>query len=221
MKTIFDLKDSQSGNSTLILGAGGTISDYGNKIKTFISDQNLKVIGINNSVEFHTPDYHLWTNNGRLKEFGKNINPSSVLMFGSNIKKELIAKFWGKKYIEVPYLDKEGRELSIKENIVQGHFRTAGCLAVVLAHIMGFDNIYVAGMDGYTYNDWSDIESNKGSQHFYGSGNTDNNSYEICKQKDELVGSALGSIRSFGIEFSIITPTKFNNYYSSDELSDY
>lgn len=221
MKTIFDLKNSHIGKSALILGAGGTLVDYGEKIKTFIADKDLKIIGINNSVEFYVPDYHLWTNNGRLKEFGKNINSFSVLMFGSNIKKELIDKFWGEKYISVPYVDKDNKNLAIKDNIIQGHFRTAGCLAIVLCYIMGFDSIYIAGMDGYTLNNWSDLKENKETQHFYGKGTTDNNSYEICKKKDELVYKSLDSISSFGIKFSIITPSVFERYYSNIELADY
>lgn len=221
MKTIFDIKDSEKGNSVLILGAGGTLEDYGDKVKKFIEDNNLKTIGINNSVQFHVPDYHLWTNTGRLKEFGANIDSSSIVLFGSNIKKDVIQGVWPKKYFSVPYTDKQRVILKVTSKHIYGTFRTAGCLSIIIANILGFDNIYIAGMDGYTYHNWASLKDGETSQHFYGKGLTDKNTKEICEEKDMRVYDALRSISSYGIKFSIITPTIFREFYDISKLSDY
>lgn len=221
MKTIFDIKNSQKGRSVLVLGSGGAIKTYGSMVKKLIKNDNLKTIGINNISSFHVPDYHVWTNTGRLKEFGHTINSSSVVLFGSNIKKDVISSIWPNKYISVPYTDKDGLAIKISSNHIQGNFRTAGCLSIVIAHILGFDNIYVAGMDGYTFNSWESMENGSASQHFYGNGLTDNNSKEICQKKDDQVKESLNSISSYGINFSIITPTIFNSFYNKDKFSDY
>lgn len=221
MKTIFDIEGSEKGNSVVIIGAGGTLSDYGDKIRNFIKDKDLKTIGINNSVAFYVPDYHVWTNTGRLKEFGGNINPSSRVLFGSNIKKDVIQKIWPNKYISIPYTDKEKTKVKVAANHIYGNFRTAGCLSIVLSHVLGFDNIYIVGMDGYTYHDWAKLIGGNESQHFYGKGLTDKNTKEICEEKDKRVSDALNSISSYGVKFSIITPTVFEKFYDGSKLSDY
>lgn len=221
MKTVFDIKDSEKGNSVIILGSGGTLDTYGDKVKQFIKDKELKTIGINNSVAFYVPDYHVWTNTGRLKEFGGNINKSSSILFGSNVRKDVIQKVWPNKYISIPYTDKEKMKIRITKNHIHGNFRTAGCLSIMLSHILGFENIYIAGMDGYTYCDWSKLKNGEDSQHFYGKGLTDKNTREICENKDRIVADALDSIFSYGVNFSIITPTVFQRFYDSSKLSDY
>lgn len=221
MKTIFDIKNSEEGRSVLVIGAGATLRDYGDRVGQFIKDNNLKTIGINNAVKFHVPDYHVWTNTGRLKEFGKNINPSSAVLFGSNIKKDVIQSVWPKKYVSIPYTDKSGLTVKVSSKHIYGNFRTAGCLSIVLANILGFDNIYIAGMDGYTYHNWASLKDGETSQHFYGKGLTDKNTKEICEEKDIRVYDALRSISSYGIKFSIITPTIFREFYDISKLSDY
>jgi hypothetical protein len=195
----------------VIIGAGSSIKKYENKIKNFISDK--KTIGINNITHLFVPDFHVWTNNQRLKNYGSCINDSSELVLGDRIRKEIIEQYNIRSFIQLRYEDSEEVPLCIREGKIYGYFRTAGCLSIMVAHCLGAKNIYIVGMDGYTLYPKDDLTTMKEDHHCYGSGYTDDASWEKCLKKDELVYKCLHSIKNYGVNFSILTPTVFKDFF--------
>jgi hypothetical protein len=195
--------------SALIIGAGSSITQYRTQILSFISNTNPVTFGINNMTSLLVPEYHLWTNNKRLLTFGHTIDKQSKVLFGSGLKEQNIQRVYGGSYQCIHYVDKPGQSISYDGKTIFGHFRTAGVLAIYLAHIMGAQNIYVIGMDGYTFNGMN------GDQHCYGKGMTDSTDWQLEVDKDRLVYDILDNIQCAGVNFSIITPTVFEKHYES------
>jgi len=200
----------------IIVGAGKTIADNESKLKDFIADNDCKVIGINYMTNFRHPDYHLCTNRQRLKAFGQCIDATkSRLMFHYRMPKDIIRRFHKGPYIKVVYSDDDrfAERFAIRESHIKGRFRTAGVLAIAIAHLMEAENIWVAGMDGYTLHPRDDVQSGKATQHCYGTGHTDDVPWEDGVAKDAAVQSCLDNLSKY-VSFKIITPTKFENHYA-------
>jgi hypothetical protein len=195
----------------VIIGAGSSIKTYEDKIRNFIKDK--KTVGINNMAHLFIPDFHVWTNNQRLRDYGSCINSNSELILGYGIKQKIIDKHKIKSFIRLEYEGNEGTQINIKDCKVFGYFRTAGCLSIMIAHYLGAKNIYVVGMDGYTLYSQEELKNKEKDHHCYGSGHTDDVSWEKCLIKDEKVYNCLRSINDYGIKFSILTPTKFKDFY--------
>lgn len=208
------LLNSEDGNTMMVIGAGGSLRDHKERICDFIIKNSVSTIGVNKMTDVVIPKYHLWTNAGRFREFHSCIHDSSIVIFGSQMKPSLIQKFYPKRHIVVDYRDKKGIPISCKKGVIRGHFRTAGCLSILMCHQMRAKKIYVVGMDGYTLHSQSEVESNKEHQHVYGAGFTDGTDWKMCKQKDDMVCQSLWELKKFGVEFSIITPTVFEDFYS-------
>lgn len=159
-----------------------------------------------------TPELHLWTNKKRFKTFYNCISPESKVIFGCNIPEVLIRKYYKGDFWRVNYIDKEGADFRIDNRSIYGHFRTAGVLAIAVAYALGAEDIYIAGMDGYTLYDEKSLNKKSKSHHCYGHGYTDDATWKECVIKDRLVYAALKKLKK-NINFSIITPTKFSEFY--------
>ena len=140
------------------------------------------------------------------------------MIFGSGIPKKLIRKHHDGKYIVVDYEDKQGVKLDYRDKKIYGCFRTAGVLAIMVAHVMGASKISIVGMDGYTLKSKKDLDKGSGSQHCYGKGFTDDSSWKECVEKDDIVKKALKDLSNYGVKFSILTPTVFADYYDSIQI---
>ncbi len=214
MNTIKNLIDTRKGSSALIIGAGASIKENRNSINNFISENNPFIIGINNMTEFWIPDYHLWTNTQRFRTYGENIHRDSNLLLGSNISLKVIREVIGTRdYTLITYTDKAGTSIDYSSGKVYGYYRTAGCLAIMVAHLMGADEINMAGIDGYSMHSQEDVVSGRKSQHCYGQGFTDTATWETCVKKDNIINEVLHSLRGYGIDFRILTPTKYKEFY--------
>ena len=219
MKTIKDLINTEKGRSALVIGAGSSIKKYKDKIWDFIKREGSFVIGINNMTNFFIPNYHLWTNTERFRSFGQNINKRSNILLGSNISLKVIKEIIGdREYVVLNRKDREGVSIGYRNGVIYGYFRTAGCLAIMLSHLMGASEINIVGMDGYTMYHHEDLKIGKKSQHCYGEGFTDTASWETCVMKDGLVENALNNVKEYGIDFKILTPTKYGGFYDSTRL---
>jgi len=221
INTIADCIDCQKGKAAVVIGAGGTLREYEKPIKKFLNQDNVFTIGINNMTAFHVPTYHLWTNKQRWRDFGSCIDgEKSKLMFGAGLPEKLIRKHFRGDYTVVNYTDslsKAEKESGIgyRDGKIYGHFRTAGCLAIVIAHLLGASDIYVVGMDGFTLHTRDELESQNKNHHCYGSGYTDDATWEQCVEKDRLVYENLNAIDAYGAKFKIVTPTKFEKFYKN------
>ena len=224
ISSIADCIDCQKGATAIVIGAGGTLREYEEPIKKFMDQDNVFTIGINNMTAFHVPDYHLWTNKQRWRDFGDCIDSEkSKLMFGAGLSKKLIRKHFNGNYIVVDYTDSLGKVenesgIDYKDGTIFGCFRTAGCLAIFIVHLLGASDIYIVGMDGYTLHGRDEIENGSQSHHVYGKGFTDDSSWEKCLEKDRLVYENLNVLDSYGIKFRIITPTKFEKFHDGSIL---
>lgn len=221
MRKFSYLENKEKGKSAIIIGAGSSISKYENEINNFIQKANPITIGINNISSFIVPDYHVWTNTSRFKDFGNSISKKSRILLGENISKKNIKMVLNHSdYYHVSYTDSEKTNYGYDKGKVFGHFRTAGCLSVMLSHIMGVSNIFIVGMDGYTLNSEESLMNNNSSQHFYANGHSDKASWEECVKKDRIAYGILDGIKDYGINFSIITPTKFIRHYDESILKE-
>lgn len=217
MKTLRDLEKIEEGKTAIIMGAGSSVKEYSSNIEKLLEDENNFIIGINNVL--FVPKYHLWTNSSRFRTFGKNISPVSKILLGQNIPLKLINEVIGKReYTLINYTDKEGNPINYRKGKIEGFFRTAGVLAIMLSHIMGAKNIFICGMDGYSLYSEEELKAKTKSQHSYGVGHTDTADYETCVFKDKLINNNLLSLRKYGIKFSIITPTKYKDFYDNSIL---
>ena len=210
MKTIQKILNTEKGKNALIVGAGASINSHKDKIEAFIEDKIDITFGINNMTSFIVPDYHVWTNRQRLLDFGDNIHKESKVMFGRNIPEKIRRKY-SNDYVLIKYTDNEKEQMSFKNGVIRGYYRTAGCLSIMIAHLLGCKNIYIVGMDGYTY--YFNNKDDMNGQHLYGSGLTDKNNFSECKKKDDIVLNTLTYLWFYGINFNIITPTVFKDFY--------
>ena len=201
------LINRHAGAEFMVIGAGSTVKHFQNGIARVIEEKKLITIGINNITGCFVPYYHLWTNNGRLKEFLPNINHKSRILLGNSIRETLTGKVG--KYEEIKYADAplQRYKYDPKQQNVRGHFRTAGNLAIYLSWLMGASMVYCVGFDGYGL-------KYGGSQHCYGEGMTDGDDVEYQLEKDSIVQGILDRLSGEGVDFSIMTPTVFKNHYS-------
>lgn len=204
----------QNRRPALIVGAGGSLKEYHSNILNFIKQYSCCTIGINNVTDFIEPEYHLWTNNQRFMQFSKCISSKSNVIIGYNISKKTIRKHYSGPYESLKFKDEKGMKFQLHENLIQGCFRTAGVLAIAVAKYMASKDIFVCGMDGYTFHPKQDLKSKVSGQHCYGKGHTDDSDWDDCVKKDKEVYKNLLGLYEIGMRFSIITPTKFDKFYS-------
>ena len=208
----------EKGKTMLVVGAGGTLRENADAVKKFIQKENAVTIGINKMTEFCVPNYHLWTNQQRYRDFGQCISPDSKLIFGQKMPVKLIRKHHSGDYTIVKYKKSDDDVVNFENGVIYGDFRTAGCLAIMIAHLFEAKNIYIVGMDGYTLHDRQLIDSSSKNQHCYGSGHTDDVQWEEDLEKDELVYQNLRALAYYGIKFKILTPTKFADFHDGTRL---
>ena len=219
MNSVKNLEGKLKGKSVIIVGAGSTVKEYQWQINDHIKLTKSFIIGINNMTRYFTPDYHLWTNTQRFRTYGKNINSKSKILLGSNISLKVINEVIGSRnYTLINYTDKQGVPIKYKKSKISGYYRTAGCLAIMIAFLMEASKIYIVGMDGYTYHNHKDLTVGNKSQHCYGNGFTDTATWDTCIKKDKLINGVLRSLKEYGINFKIITPTKYGEFYDSTRL---
>ncbi len=228
------------------MGSGQTLSIYKDKIKEFIKENNVITFGSNNLTHVIVPNYHFWTDSRRYSKFGKNISKKSIFVFGNYISKKTIQEHWKgsykiikykqqkwKKSYEDPVSKKYGKgEVSYKDGIIGGAFRTSGCLMIFYAYLKKAFKISVVGMDGYTLYSKKELKNKKYSQHCYGKGFTDfigrggksrgtayNFNYKEFIKKDEDVSKTLHSLQRYGVKFKILTPTVHTDFYNPEILN--
>lgn len=213
-----ELFNIEKGKNILIFGAAYSSKKYLDKIINFALKKKCVIIGINNITHLCVPDYHLWVNNGRVRDFYKCINPKSTLLIGSHIKPKQLKLLYkqGNKSYSIFYEDDFSHpdllpHYDENKGYLYGYYRIGGTLAIMIAHCMGAKNIFVTGMDGYS-------KPIDGNQHCYGKGLTDSNDLEFEAKKDNEISKVLNRLKNFGIRFEIITPTIFTKHYNPKRL---
>lgn len=214
MKTIDDLIGVQKGKKALVICAGASVKENKDEIQNFIEKELPFTIGINNITHLFVPDYHLWVNTKRFRNFGNNIKKQSTLLLGKGLHIKTIREVIGNRdYVLINFTDmKPGIPLGYKKGKILGFFRTGGNLAVMIAHLMGASEINIVGMDGHTIHPYNEIKSGKKAHHCY-----DENyipfDKELCDKKDQITTGVLKEFREYGINFRILTPTIYEEFY--------
>ena len=203
----------------MVIGAGGSLRDYHDKILKYIKDNNIVTIGVNCMTSLCFPDYHLWTNKQRFRDQHGCIGKKSKMLFGCGFSEEFIRKYYDGDYTIINYDGRSQSYVSYKDGQIRGNFRTAGILSIMIAHINGARKIDVVGMDGFTLYEEKDVKNKKFNQHCYGSGHTDDASWEKDLLKDQMVDDGLHALKEYGVDFRILTPTKFKDFYSPEVLN--
>jgi hypothetical protein len=206
------------GKHVMVIGAGGSLREYRDKILKYIEDNNIVTIGINCMTSMCVPDYHLWTNTQRFRDQNSCISEKSKMLFGCGLSKDLIRKHYKGEYEVIDYDGRSQSFVSYEDGKIKGNFRTAGILAIMVVHVKGAKKIDIVGMDGFTLYSKKDLDKKKHNQHCYGSGHTDDAIWEQDLKKDELVYDGLRALEKYGINFRILTPTKFEYFYDPKEL---
>lgn len=190
----------------LIICTGSTLKHYKTQITDFWSrSDKTTVIGVNKMTILPIEDlieYNLWTNQGGFKRH-----------YVSNGKRLILSK---KLWKSVPRISMNwSKNKQIREAIVIHDdikiWRNAGCRAIQYAHDQGANNIYVVGKDGFTL-------KYKGDQHCWGSGYTDNSDMVYAKDKDNVIYNCLRGMKNKGVNFKILTPTIYEEFYDGSVL---
>ena len=220
MKTIEDLIDKHAGEKALIICAGSTTREYYTQIVNFIYRERPFIIGINNITDFFVPDYHLWTNTKRFRNFGHKIRKSNILL-GSGIPLKIIKETIGhRKYTLINFTDmKEGVPIGYRKGKILGFYRTAGNLAIMIAHLMGASEVNIVGMDGHTFHNYFEVLDGTKDHHCYEENYTPY-SQEVCEKKDTITTGVLTTLRDYGIDLKILTPTVYKDFYRGSSLEN-
>jgi len=206
----------------LIVGSASTVREDIIRIRRYTSDTQPITIGINKMTQFIIPDFHLWTNKERFYNLGSCIHPLSKVLCGIGLPDQLIKLHYQGDYVQVNYERKAhpNSKMSCINGRIYGFYRTAGCLAIMIAHLLGASSIHVIGFDGYTRYKPEEYDHGK-NQHCYGSGHTDDYSWQNSIKKDNEIYKCLLQLRDYGIDIRIITDTIYTDIYDHKILGTY
>ncbi len=207
-----DLLNSRKGENCLLICTGKTIAKYDKKLPYYWdTDNNMFTFGMNSASSAMALNYHLFTNNDRIKNY--NSNYCEDLLIGSHIKTENRPI---RDYTLINYTDRDVNEpIGYENGIIKGYYRTSGCLAIMIAHLMGAKKIYIAGMDGFTYNFDGNVHFHKDDRN---NKNNVKSKKEWLERYDKPVMKVLDNLKEYGCEFKIITPTLFEKHYDGSML---
>jgi len=224
------IKKEIEGRHVLIVGAGASTKKYWDKIKVFMEENDVITFGCNHVSNILIPDYHFWNSVMRWEKFGSLLSYKSNLYFSEHFSIELIRKYWKgklkrykhtKRYWEYES-DKNNKQkkrclVTYKNKTMYGCFNI-GSLAIFHAYIKKASKISVVGLDGYTFLSKKDLENNRKSQHCYGKGFTDGQTYEYGRKKDIDAYRTLSLLskyckKRYGFKFKILTPTVYEKFY--------
>jgi len=180
------------------------------------------------------PDIHFWGSAKRWKKYGYLIDDNSNMMFQHNFSKKMIRKYWKGSYGVFNF---EGRKwkygsddkssyqykrccIRNKNKKVYGCFYDAVSKMLLWSYVQGAKEINIVGNDGYTFYSKGTLESGKESQNCFGEGLTQGYIYEYNRKLDWDKYKTLRMICKYGMKkhnfnFSIITPTIFEEFYDS------
>ena len=227
----------------LIICAGSSALNYKKEIENFIKKNEVITFGCNNISHIFIPDYHVWGDRRRYLMFGENTSRKSKVIFSraipNNIRKKhkkIIKKF---KVIDFKDLKMKTLPNTIFNTIgclvmLYVHSKGASDISIVgmdgytyysqneLNNGLQLQHCYNDGIDKLPSN--YDIYKNTGYTDVitdYEYAESDENKkkdkdtfYNHCKNKDEFIYNALKSLKEYGVNFEILTPTVYKEFYN-------
>jgi hypothetical protein len=205
------LLDKYVGRDFLVYCPGKNILEWQERVNNLVAEKDLLVIGSNRVTDLIVPNFHLFTNNEKYENYGHFPDSSSSVMLGSHIKRKPKHKPKYRSIVRVDYTDRDKTEpmgYDKKRGVIEGYYRTSGNLAIMMCHLMGARHIYVAGMSGFTF-------EFDGNVHYYAPeiGRDTKKKKEWINKYDKPVTQALSNLKAYGIDFKIITPTRYTDHY--------
>lgn len=139
------------GRDFLVLGTGPTLQEYSDRIRTFVQSKNLVVIGVNNVNEVIIPHYLGFTNRYRFQQFGKMIDSKKTrALLSIYFTDEQISNLCTAPYDLVMWQDSDDPDVcKVDKNGIISQRGPSGCLMMLVAYVMGANQVFMAGMDGY------------------------------------------------------------------------
>ncbi len=192
----------------LILGSGPSLLIKKKEIIDFIKTNKPIIIGCNNIPNEFKIDYRIFTNRSRFANYSNLVSQPQKIILSPYFKKNFIKKYIYNKsfyyaFYKVQRNLKQNFEID-KNNIISFKITpNVGFIAILVAYIMGGNNISIAGIDGY----WKNV-----NQHYYNEKN-DPKSIEDLLEKDVYLSLLFNDIKKFfknkNISFNSITKSKY------------
>lgn len=201
------------GKEFLIYCPGKNIDKFKDAVDKFVKERDPIIIGSNKIKGLIVPTYHLFLNNDKFNHYRNMVDDRSVLMLGRYIRRRLLPS----KYVKIHYTDRDELETlwyDKKKDVIHGYYRTSGNLAIMMAHLMGAEKVYVAGMSGFTY-------EFDGNTHYYDAelDKSDFKPEEVWFEKyDQPTIRCLDKLKDYGIDFKLITPTIYEDHFDGTIL---
>jgi len=202
--------DRHKGRDFLVLASGASLKEQRDQVQRFIEQKNPIIMAGNFIDNMFVPDYHGFTNRKRFIAYIKSINSKSNVLLSPYFATYIIKENYRGKYEEIVFDDQftlEKGRFEIKEGIIYSSGASVGTILLGVAIVMGAENIYVAGMDGY---------SKSSSSHFYNE--QDNKNMETLLIQERLMTEQLRDIRDILKKnkrgrLAIITKTAYDEFY--------
>lgn len=142
-------KGRHSDRIFLVLANGPNLKRYKVQIDTFIKKYDPIILGANHLSGLFVPHYHAFNNKRRFSMYVDEVNADSKLLIGQNIPETMILEYTDRDYEPLFFKDVLDNDFDIKNGVIQANCRTISVLLTGVAIVMGAEQIFVVGMDGY------------------------------------------------------------------------
>lgn len=186
-----------------------------------IAKYDALVLGANHITDFIHPHYHAFTNRKRFLEYAHTIDSTkSMALLSPYFWEDTICSNYSGPYEYLIFKNNHMVAFDIQDGIIQANCRTVSVLLVAVAIVMGAQQIFVAGLDGFPHLDSAHEVDNA---EFYFADTTVLKAERTRLLKTQQANARyLGEIQQFMLRhsmapFSIVTPTVFDGHYSNIE----
>lgn len=194
------------GGRALLLGGGPSVSSSESALHKLINEQNLAVFSINNPDAPLPIDGVFFGNRRRILKHHTDIPAGLPVVLTPDIHETAVGDFGLEKVSWVNPLKLAG------DGSADGFTPTNSAIEAILGLVqMGFREVYLGGVDGYT----------AGRENYYGEkdGVADD---RTMQEQNRIIEAELDTARRLGekldFRFSIITPTLFEKFHDPEVL---
>jgi len=205
-----------SGRDFLILANGPTLKRYQDEIKRFIDRYRPIVMGANYLGGLFVPDYHAFTLTKRFLKYIHAVNDRSTLLISPYIPQDLVDAHAGRPFEHLYYQDVLKADFDIHNGVITTNCRTVSILLIGVATVMGANQVFVAGLDGYL-----GLAQDGQGRHFYREEN-DIDDERLNIERHKWCQYYLSAIDKYRMDqghdgIKILTPTSYAMFYSGIE----
>lgn len=215
---LFDVSaylNRHSDRTFLVLANGPSLIEYTKEITEFVEKFDPIILGSNYLKGIIIPHYHAFVNKKRFIQYVNTVSTQSKLLLSVYFNDEFVVEYTDREYEKIIYRNGDRNQLTIENGIVSNDCSSVSMLLIAVAIVMGGDEVYVAGMDGYVSSD------GKKSSYFYDEKN-ETKSLEFNKLRQQWGERTLEVLNNYLIGtgrsgVNIITSTSYERYYRGIE----